>query len=104
MEYIVNLSDNWLTRYFFMFSSYKSDVFKMYNRVIFNGMFLLLIFLANYLEKKSEKQAVAITLIFFLYALYLAFSRPYRCPHSNILAFTLNITIGLNSFTLTLKK
>lgn len=54
MEYIVNLSDNWLTRYFFMFSSFKSDVFKMYNRVIFNFMVLFQIFLANYLDKRSE--------------------------------------------------
>lgn len=104
MEYIVNLSDNWLTRYFFMFSSYKSDVFKMYNRVIFNGMVLLQIFLANYLDKSSENQAIAITFVFGFYALYLAFSRPFRCVHSNILAFTLTVTIGLNSFTLTLKR
>jgi hypothetical protein len=41
IEYIINLSDNWLTRYFWMFSSYKSETFKMYNRVIFNSMVFL---------------------------------------------------------------
>lgn len=36
IEFVVDISEMWLTRHFFLFSSFKSDVFKMYHRVIFN--------------------------------------------------------------------
>jgi hypothetical protein len=36
IEFVVDVSEMWLTRHFFMFSSFKSDFFKMYHRVLYN--------------------------------------------------------------------
>jgi hypothetical protein len=60
--------------------------------------------LANYIDPATENRAIAMTFVFGIYALYIAFSRPYRCVHSNLLCFSLTITIGLNAFCLSLKK
>ena len=43
IEYVVGISEMWLTRHFYLFSSYKSDLFKMYHRVIFDSLQLILI-------------------------------------------------------------
>lgn len=43
IEYVVGISEMWVTRHFYLFSSYKSDLFKMYHRVIFNSLQLLLV-------------------------------------------------------------
>ena len=36
IEFVVDVSEMWLTRHFFLFSSFKSDFFKMYHRVLYN--------------------------------------------------------------------
>ena len=43
IEFVVDVSEMWLTRHFFMFSSFKSDFFKMYHRVLYNCFQLLLV-------------------------------------------------------------
>ena len=43
IEFVVGISEMWLTRYFFLFSSFRSEISKMYHRVIFNMFQLLLI-------------------------------------------------------------
>ncbi len=43
IEYVIGISEMWITRYFFLFSSFKSDLFKMYHRVIFNTLQLILV-------------------------------------------------------------
>lgn len=43
IEYVVGISEMWLTRHYFLFSSFRSDISKMYHRVIFNGLCFLLV-------------------------------------------------------------
>lgn len=43
IEYTVGVSEMWNSRFFYAFSSFKSDVFKMFHRVIFNTLIFLLV-------------------------------------------------------------
>jgi len=36
IEFVVDISEMWVTRHFYLFSSFKSDFFKMYHRVLYN--------------------------------------------------------------------
>jgi multisubunit Na+/H+ antiporter MnhC subunit len=40
IEYIVGISEMWNNRFFFAFSSFRSDISKMYHRPIFNMLIL----------------------------------------------------------------
>lgn len=43
IEFVVGISEMWLTRHFYLFSSFRSDFFKMYHRIIFNMLFLIFV-------------------------------------------------------------
>jgi len=51
IEFVVGVSELWLTRQFFAFSSFKGDVAKMYHRVLFNSAMLFLVFIHAVLEE-----------------------------------------------------
>lgn len=42
IEYAVGISELWNSRFLYIFSSFKSDILKMYHRVIFNGLQIIL--------------------------------------------------------------
>lgn len=42
IEYTVGISELWNSRYLYTFSSFKSEISKMYQRLVFNGMQLLM--------------------------------------------------------------
>ncbi len=91
IEFVVDVSDMWFTRHFFLFSSFKSDIFKMYHRVIFNFMQLLLCLLHSLMPYGSAKMGLILA-IFVIFTLYIMATRPYRCLFSNILVFILSAT------------
>ena len=43
VEYCVGISEMWNSRYFYTFSSFKPEIAKMYHRVLFNVMSMLLV-------------------------------------------------------------
>jgi hypothetical protein len=43
IEYAVGISEMWNTRYLYLFSSFKSEIIKMYHRVIFNSICIILV-------------------------------------------------------------
>lgn len=52
IEYVVGISEMWNSRHFYVFSSFKGDVFKMYHRVIFNVFEMLLMVVHGALVSK----------------------------------------------------
>jgi len=102
IEYVVDISEMWLTRYFALFSSFKSDLFKMYHRVIFNTLQLILVVIHAAMPQSVVKMGIILGL-FSVFTLYLMATRPYRCQFSNILLFTLSCTFVVNTFVLQLK-
>ena len=103
IEFVVGISEMWLSRYFFMFSSFRSEFFKMYHRPIFNCFCLLLVGLHAALPEGTFKVGIILA-AFVLLTGYVMFSRPYRCPFSNILLFTFCCLFTLNLFILLLKR
>ena len=103
IEYVVGISEMWLTRYFFLFSSFTSDIFKMYHRVIFNSFLLLLVLVHAVLGEGTAKIGIILGL-FTVFTAYIIGTRPYRCVFSNILLFVLSAIMLVNTFVLLLKK
>jgi hypothetical protein len=91
IEFVADVSEMWLTRYFFLFSSFKSDFFKMYHRVIYNMFQLLLVVFHAVLPQGTAK--IGLIMAFFaLFTGYIMATRPYRCQWSNLLVFILSAT------------
>lgn len=103
VEYVVGISEMWLTRYFFLFSSFKSDIFKMYHRVIFNTFQLLLVVVHAAMAGESPTKMGIILGLFTLYLAYVIGTRPYRCQFSNILMFIITSSLVVTCFVLMLK-
>lgn len=102
IEFVVNISEMWVTRHFYLFSSFKSDFFKMYHRVLFNLFQLILVVFHAVLPQGTAK----IGLIMALFAIFLGYimlTRPYRCQYTNLLVFLLAATQLVNTFVLLLK-
>lgn len=103
IEYVVGISEMWLTRYFFLFSSFTSDIFKMYHRPIFNTFALLLVIVHGALGEGTPKIGIILGL-FTVFTAYIIGTRPYRCMFSNILLFLLSAIMLVNTFVFLLKK
>lgn len=84
IEFTVGISEMWLTKYFFLFSSFRSEVFKMYHRVIFNTMAYLFILIHAGLPQGPTKIGLVLAL-FTIFIFYVLGTRPYRSGFSNIL-------------------
>ena len=92
----------WLTNHFYMFSSFRSELFKMYHRPIFNTLTLLLCLVHGLMTQGLAKVGIILA-IFAIMAIYTFGARPYRCQVSNILVFVLSIIMVGNCFVLLLK-
>jgi hypothetical protein len=78
IEYVADVSEMWLTRHFHLFSSFKSDFFKMYHRIIYNCVQLLLVIFHAVLPQSTTKIGL-IMATFAVFTLYIMATRPYRC-------------------------
>ena len=102
IEFVVDVSEMWVTRHFFMFSSFKSDFFKMYHRVLYNCFQLLLVVFHAVLPLGTAKIGLIMG-SFAVFTGYLLATMPYRCKYTNLLVFLLSTTQLVNTFVLLLK-
>lgn len=103
IEFVVGISEQWMTHGFFAFSSFRSEIFKMYHRPLFNVLGLLLIAAHVLIPDPSPTKAGVLLGIFALYLLYAVASRPYRSGPSNALLIGLLGVLTMNCFMLLLK-
>jgi hypothetical protein len=103
IEYVVGISEMWLTRHFFFFSSFRSEVFKMYHRVFYNTVFVLLCFVHGIMEESTAKTGLVMA-VFGALSLLVVVTRPYRCGVSNAILLILSITMAANCFMFIFKK
>jgi len=55
VEYCLDVSTNWITRYFFFFSSFRGGVQRMFHRPVFNFACLAMILAHAILDTKASK-------------------------------------------------
>jgi len=102
VEFCLGISNNWLTRYFFYFSSYKPGRLRMFFSPLFNISRILMV-VAYALNSDSMSVSKYITGIMLLFSLMAAILRPYRDFHSNFLLFILCILFSLQFTQINLK-
>ncbi len=102
VEYVVGVSELWLTRSFFAFSSNKGDMAKMYHRVIFNSVMLFLVLVHAVISESQAKIGLVVGVMAVL-IFYTIFVRPYRCMHSNVILLMLSTILMATAFLLMLK-
>lgn len=101
-EYCLGISSNWLTRYFFLFTNYKSGAQRMYFGPMFNMMrvmFPLIVGVTSNASQRIRGMVIVQTIIFILCAV----SRPYRSGSTNYILFILNLLFMINFLELELK-
>ena len=103
IEFTVGISEMWLTRYFFLFSSFRSELFKMYHRVIFNTMLFLFVLIHAAMGQGPAKIGLILGL-FTIFAAYVIGTRPYRDMFSNVLLMLLSSMFVILCFVLLLKE
>jgi hypothetical protein len=103
VEFVVGISEMWLSRHFYLFSSFRSGIFKMYHRAFFNLLFLSFALVHAILDPGPAKLGLVLALM-VAFELYIGFSRPYRCTYSNMLAFILNSTLIVTTFVLVMRS
>jgi len=103
IEFTVGISEMWLTRYFFVFSSFRSEIFKMYHRVIFNTMAYLFVLIHAGMPQGAAKIGLVLAL-FTIFTFYVLGTRPYRSGFSNILLVLLSGIYMILTFVLLLKE
>ena len=103
VEFTVGVSEMWLTRSFFAFSSFKGDLAKMYHRALFNAAMLALVLVHAVLSESQSKIGLMVGILAVI-LFYTIFVRPYRCLHSNVLLFLLSTVLLATAFLLMLKK
>ena len=102
VEYVLGLTTNWITRKFFLFSSFTNGYFKMYQRPVFNLFCVSLVVVLALIDKAEAK--IGIVQIIFAIMMFLSItSRPYRDIHSNVLNIILNVMINQVVFEINLK-
>lgn len=103
IEYTVGISELWSSRYLYTFSSFKSELSKMYGRVVFNCMQLLMMVAHALLQESQTKIGITVGLL-AIYLFYIIATRPFRSNHSNLLALACSLPVLATSFLLLLKK
>jgi hypothetical protein len=103
IEFTVGISETWITRYFFIFSSFRSELFKMYHRVFFNLMLFLFVLIHAGMPKGPSKIGLVLAL-FTVFTAYVVGTRPYRSGFSNILVSLLSSMYVILCFVLLLKE
>jgi len=102
VEFVVGISEMWLTRHFYLFSSFRSEFFKMYHRSLFNGLFLAFCLIHALMPQSVAKLGLVLALL-VAFELYIGFSRPYRDGFSTLLVFVLNSTMVVTVFVLVMR-
>ena len=102
VEFCLGLSTSWLQKYFYFFSSFRSGLYRMYYRPIFNIICILMVAI-NVLVKDTQEKAGILLIVFGVLLLSAGFSLPYRNSHTNCLNFVLNVNQFLVAFELNLK-
>lgn len=103
IEFTVGISEMWLSKHFYLFSSFRSEIFKMYHRVIFNSMAYLFILMHAGLPQGTAKIGLVLG-IFTIFMFYVLGTRPYRSGFSNILLALLTGMFMIFTFVLLLKE
>ena len=101
-EYCLGISSNWLTRYFFLFTNYKSGAQRMYFGPMFNVLRIIMALVVGLTTDQSTRinTMLAVQLVIFVLS---AVVRPYRTTSSNALLFLLNLLFVLIMLELQLK-
>ena len=101
-EYCLGISSNWLTRYFFLFTNYKSGAQRMYFGPIYNMLRILFVLIVG-VTASSASRVRGMVIVQIIIFVYCAVSRPYRNGSSNFILFILNLLFLIKFLELELK-